>query len=895
MKIRKISGVILFSLLAFITQPVIATTYHVDAARPAGGDGLSWATAFNNIDDALDAAGGLWQLCSTPHNKIYVKKGTYVLTSSITVNEPILIYGGFPNTANPDFDDRNWQTHKTYIDGNNSVRCMEITYYCVIDGFYFRNGDTSDNGGAVYIESDPIECQFSPDLHVTVRNCHFSNNTADIHGGAIYDLRSSAKIEDCTFLNNTASQGGAIKQWQTSSTISRCIFDGNTSTSAGGFGGGAILGDYQVYGSITNSLFVNNASASNGGAISYHQGWPTIKNTTFADNSAAYEGGAIYNNTAAPTLKNCILYDDTPNEIANFYSSPESVVTYSCVQGGYTGAGNITSNPLFRDAAGNDYHLAWNSPCIDEGTNSSAPSDDLDGNPRPLDGDNDGTATTDMGAYEKEYARVDLRVTSISLDPVNPRINEACTVSVTVRNYGSTDAGPFYIDWYADLAGPPSPTQVGNVWTSRSLAAGASYTMVKPYTYASDGLKYMYAQVDTGNRVEETNEGNNIRGPQSLRVVDGYLIDFDINEDTHNSSKWFGGDDRPSITRNVGVGQSMNLIKDAKVTSAGFRFLSRFDYAANPSGQGHQVQLYLQVRRNDGSVLRTVSKIVPSSFKGGWVMFGLGELWLDAGHEYVFTCYLYKGEVNELSSSVAGRHDNPWTTCIGYSADVGGTPADMQDWSNWHAHSWDFNFRLQGRYIEKYPGDVNDDRSVDTLDVEYLTSGWLLDNCVMPGWCSNRDINWNGDLELNDIMTISQHWQYTWHGYEDLNRAAIVSLAGEMSSANIDASDGNEFKPGTCFIYRTTANRYGKFIVESFNKADMNKLTISWVTYNSNGTVFSSGSGLVIRGTYYCHLDTGLEDTTSPYTEFWWKQSSSTTRSLDPQNSAVFKLMYRAP
>jgi len=73
--------------------------------------------------------------------------------------------------------------------------------------------------------------------------------------------------------------------------------------------------------------------------------------------------------------------------------------------GGLAAAGpnDISAAPMFINPVGADYHLQAGSPCIDAGTNTGAPTQDIEGNPRPVDGDGDGTATTDMGAYEYVY------------------------------------------------------------------------------------------------------------------------------------------------------------------------------------------------------------------------------------------------------------------------------------------------------------------------------------------------------------------------------------------------------------------------------------------------------------------------------------------------------------
>jgi hypothetical protein len=69
-----------------------------------------------------------------------------------------------------------------------------------------------------------------------------------------------------------------------------------------------------------------------------------------------------------------------------------STITYSDIQGGWTGTGNIDADPQF--IGGDDYRLLVSSPCIDAGTALGAPMNDRDDNPRPAGG------AYDMGAYE---------------------------------------------------------------------------------------------------------------------------------------------------------------------------------------------------------------------------------------------------------------------------------------------------------------------------------------------------------------------------------------------------------------------------------------------------------------------------------------------------------------
>jgi hypothetical protein len=100
------------------------------------------------------------------------------------------------------------------------------------------------------------------------------------------------------------------------------------------------------------------------------------------------------------TVTNCILWGDTPDEISVHGTAP--AVTFSDVQGGYAGTGNIADDPAFVDAVNGDFHLSTGSQCIDVGDNGAPnlPPYDFEGDDRILDGDGIGLVIVDMGADE---------------------------------------------------------------------------------------------------------------------------------------------------------------------------------------------------------------------------------------------------------------------------------------------------------------------------------------------------------------------------------------------------------------------------------------------------------------------------------------------------------------
>jgi hypothetical protein len=275
---------------------------------------------------------------------------------------------------------------------------------CIIDcendgrGFYVRSGEGPDSlienftiinagpantfhgGGICFTGSSP-----------TVRNCIIKSCSVPRRGGGIYCADSNSLFENCTVLDcNSSSSGGGI-----------CCENGSNPT-------------------FVNCLIaLNYCPWDGGGMLCFDRASATIVNSTFTGNRSFHYGGGISSYmTSHPILVNCIIW---ANDSQQIYAEEGIDITFSDVQGGWSGAGNIDADPCFVDANNPDpnlsnYRLNPDSPCIDAGDNNSVPADtadldgdgntvepipfDLDGNPRVWDDDGDGNSVVDMGAYE---------------------------------------------------------------------------------------------------------------------------------------------------------------------------------------------------------------------------------------------------------------------------------------------------------------------------------------------------------------------------------------------------------------------------------------------------------------------------------------------------------------
>jgi len=293
--------------------------------------------------------------------------------------------------------------------GNDTTDCTNPVSPCATIGYALgqaRDGDTILVAQGTYTEN----------LVIT--------KTVTIKGGyePFYWSRS-LRLYTTTVDGN---RGGCVIEVR--STLSETtVIDGFTLTN----GNGGISTTLSSV-AIRNSKIVQNHSTSDGGGISIDHSFVTITNTLIADNRAdAYDGAiriistiampgpnsevhinssTIANNRATErngifcSLSWCIVVNSIiwGHEGEDFSGLGYSA-TYSDIELGVPGEGNISEDPHFVDPANGDYHLRLCSPCTDKGTNEGAPKTDFEADPRPVDGDGDGVAITDMGADEFLY------------------------------------------------------------------------------------------------------------------------------------------------------------------------------------------------------------------------------------------------------------------------------------------------------------------------------------------------------------------------------------------------------------------------------------------------------------------------------------------------------------
>ena len=286
----------------------------------APGETLLVPSEYATIQDAIDASGN--------RDTILVAPGNY--PENINFNGKNIVVGSYYLSFGVDYF-----IEETVIDGNNSGSVVT-----------FENGEDSS---AVLIgfritssfANSPLKCiDSSPTLsHLSVRNNMFySGSEAGIHL-----FNSNSKLDNLYIADNVKNSTG--------------------------YGGAGIWVENSSI-SISNSLIVNNSTE--------HMGYPTGAGGIEVTNSLLFfDGNTMYNNYGGAilfkdgsigTVINSIFWE---NDITLMeYGSMELSTlnaSFSDIQGGWEGEGNIDADPLFCLSDSTDFTLAENSPCVGMG------------------------------------------------------------------------------------------------------------------------------------------------------------------------------------------------------------------------------------------------------------------------------------------------------------------------------------------------------------------------------------------------------------------------------------------------------------------------------------------------------------------------------------------------
>jgi parallel beta-helix repeat protein len=386
------------------------------------------------------------------------REATFELINGVTFK------GGYAGYGKPEPNARNINLYETILSGDLDANDVDVnspsdllnessrednSYFVVtgsgnsiLDGFTITGGTSAG--------------LFNEYSTVRILNCTFRENSAETRGGGIYNYRSNPILINCTFTKNSANDGGGIYNYQSYPDLTKCTFIENSVE----YGGGGIYNE-ESYPTLANCTFIAN-SAHYGGGMYNEKSGPALTKCTFLCNLGNNYGGAMYNTDESnPILNNCVFTGNSANNygacLSNNNSSPALtnctftgnsapngnalacnsrqqrhggtislincilwdggneiwnndrstfIISYSNLQGGWPGEGNIDADPLFVDPHGpdnipgtEDYNLqlAPLSPCIDSGDPDfvSEPNEtDLNGNRRIIKG------RIDMGAYE---------------------------------------------------------------------------------------------------------------------------------------------------------------------------------------------------------------------------------------------------------------------------------------------------------------------------------------------------------------------------------------------------------------------------------------------------------------------------------------------------------------
>lgn len=265
-------------------------------AATAVADGLSWASAFSDVQAALDRA--------TCGCAVWLEGGTYLPTRSLDApgvapdprNLSFVLWpgahvlGGF---AGDEADVASRRAgHETILSGDLGVAGAsdDNAYHVVIGADGAELDELTLSGGEAngfLLAQSAGAGLLALAGSITLRDVTIADNDADHGAGVFCDLGSRPHLVGCTFARNTANDGGGLVLLGDAAVIESSLFEDNT-----GIFSGPALTDFATTLTVTDSRFLRNRGDS-GGAVTVSGGQASFERCWFEGNVADSFGGAM--------------------------------------------------------------------------------------------------------------------------------------------------------------------------------------------------------------------------------------------------------------------------------------------------------------------------------------------------------------------------------------------------------------------------------------------------------------------------------------------------------------------------------------------------------------------------------------------------------------------------